>query len=210
MDASACTDHVGAHVPALVGATTRRDEISGPLAAWLREPRIPSLAREGQLPLVLFLCRTNAGSSILAEAILRYLGKGRVRAASAGEAAAGRVNPCALECLAAHGIATSGLRSKAWGEFFGLHRPPVRVLISLFDGYAATANWDHDAVRTVKAHWAMPDPETLEGSEVGKRRAFEEAFATLDARIRQFVALPLERLSDASLSRELARIGSRE
>jgi arsenate reductase len=160
-------------------------------------------------PLVLFLGRTNAATSILAEAILRHLAHGRMRAASAGHAAALQVNPYAFECLAAHRISTTELFSKPWGMFFGFYRPPVRVLITLCDPdiYAARANWDYEAVHTVKVHWPTPDPEATGGSETDMRLAFEEAFVTLEARVRQFLALPLDRLSDKALSQQLERIG---
>jgi len=160
-------------------------------------------------PLVLFLCRANSGPSILAEAILQHLAQGRVRAASAGERAAERVNPYALECLTAHHIATSGLHSKIWREFFGLDRPPVRVLIALGrpNAYAMEVNWNQPGVRTAKAHWPTPDPDAVVGSATEVRLAFEEVFITLEARIRQFLALPLDRLCDEALLQQLARIG---
>jgi arsenate reductase len=107
----------------------------------------------------------------------------------------------------AHGIATDGLRSKSWGEFFGLFKPPVRVLILLSEVYAAKADWNHDTATTVKAHWVLPDPGDVLGSEVDVKLAFEEAFGTLAVRIKQFLTLPVGRLSDEELSRELARIG---
>lgn len=161
-------------------------------------------------PLVLFLCRTNSAVSILAEATLRHFARGRVRAASMGDTAARCVSPYALECLASHRIDTEGLRSKPWGEFFGLGRPPVHVLITLCDpdaSYAARVNWDQGTVRTVKAHWPTPEPEAVVGSETDKRLAFEETFVTLEARIRQFLALSPHRLTHEALSRELGRIG---
>lgn len=160
-------------------------------------------------PLVLFLGRTNAATSILAEAILRHLAQGRVRAASAGDAAALQVNPYAFECLASHRISTTELFSKPWVMFRGYYRPPVRVLITLCDPdiYATRADWDYEGVHTVKGHWPTPDPEAIAGKETDMRLAFEVAFVTLEARIRQFLALPLDRLSDKALSHQLERIG---
>lgn len=158
-------------------------------------------------PLVLFLGRTNAATSILAEAILRHLAQGRLRVASAGDAEALKVNPYALECLAAHNIDTTGLHSKAWGRFFGREHPAVHILITLCDAYAARVDWDRDTVHTVKAHWPTPEPELVVGSETDRRLAFEEAFVLLDARIRKLLALPLGRLSAPALSRQLASIG---
>ena len=170
----------------------------------LRDPTAKS-----EPPLVLFICRTNTAVSIMAEAILRHLAQGRLRAASAGETVSGRVSPYAIACLTAHGIGTTGLRDKLWGELFGIYRPPVRVLITLSnpDTYAAKANWDKENVRTVRAHWPTPDPETVVGSPTDRRLAFEEVFVTLEARIRKLLALQMDQLTDRALARELTRIG---
>lgn len=164
---------------------------------------------DAEPPLVLFLCRTNSGPSILAEAILRHLARGRLRAASAGEKAAKHVSPQALECLAAHRIPTTGLWTKPWGVYFALDQPPVRALIALGDpnSYAMGVNWNRAGVRTAKAHWPTADPEAVVGGETKIRRACEEVFALLEARIRKLLALPLDRLSDEDLVEQLARIG---
>ena len=145
----------------------------------------------------------------MAEAILRHLAQGRLRAASAGETVSGRVSPYAIACLKAHGIGTTGLRDKLWGELFGIYRPPVRVLITLSkpDTYAAKANWDKENVRTVRAHWPTADPETVVGTPTDRRLAFEEVFVTLEARIRRLLALQMDQLTDRALARELTRIG---
>lgn len=160
-------------------------------------------------PLVLFICRTNTAVSIMAEAILRHLAQGRVRAASAGETTFGRVSPHAIACLTAHGIGTTGLRDKLWGELFGVGRPPVRVLITLSNPNtgAAKAHWDQESVPTIRAHWPTPDPETVVGTTAERRLAFEEVFGTLDARIRKLLALQTDQLTDQALARELTRIG---
>src|SRR3974390_487781 len=102
----------------------------------------------------------------MAEALLRHLAQGRVRAASAGEVHGGQVSPYAFECLRAHAIATQGLRNKVWGEFFGLDKPHVRFLIVLSCVYAARANWPHD---TIVARWNMPDPAAVVGTEIDSR-----------------------------------------
>lgn len=164
-------------------------------------------ASKAQPPLMLFLCRSNTASSIMAEAILEHRAKASVRAASAGDIAARHVNPYALECLRVHGIATRGLRSKPWAEFFGLHKPRVRFLISLCEVDGDKVNWEYGGGEVVRGRWEMPDPATVVGSDVDIRLAFEEAFGTLESRIRKFLVLPLGRLTDRALSRELALIG---
>lgn len=169
-------------------------------------PQKGTVSGTADSPLVLFICRNNSAASILAEAILRHLAQGRVRAASAGDTANIPVNPYALECLTAHDVATTGLHSKAWGRLFGLGLPPVHILITLCDAYAARVDWDRDTVHTVKVHWPTPEPELVVGSETERRLAFEETFVLLEARIRRLLALPLNRLSDPALSCQLARI----
>ena len=166
-----------------------------------------SEASDSEPPLLLFVCRRNAGSSILAEATLRHLARGRLRAASAGDTAPEPVSAYALECLAAHQIPTAELHSKPWGQFFGLGRPPVHILITLCDAYASRVNWDSDTVHTVKAHWPTPEPELVVGSQVDKQLAFEQAFVLLETRVRRLLALPLDRLSAPALSHQLVRIG---
>ena len=155
-------------------------------------------------PLVLFLCRANTAASIMAEAILRHLAQGRVQAASAGEIPYGQVNRHALECLYSHGIATQGLRTRMWGEFFGLHKPPVRFLIALSDVYAAESNWGPN---TIIARWDMRDPADVAGAPADIWLEFEEAYKLLESRIRKFLALTSPRLTDRALSQELALIG---
>jgi arsenate reductase len=140
----------------------------------------------------------------MAEAILRHLAQGRVQPASAGEIPYGQVNRHALECLYCHGIATQGLRSRMWGEFFGLDKPPVRFLIALCDSYAAESNWGPD---TIIARWYMADPGAVAGGGVDTWLEFEEAYKLLESRIRKFLALTSRRLTDQALSRELALIG---
>ena len=142
----------------------------------------------------------------MAEAILRHWAQGRLRAASAGELVSQPVSRSALQCLGAHGISTTGLRSKPWGEFFGLGRQPVRFLIALCDVYAGRANWPPE---TLISRWHMPDPTTVVGPEPEIRDAFEKAFDILHARVQLFLALPLDRLDDRALTEEIARIGER-
>ena len=160
----------------------------------------PAQARSAQPPLVLFLGRQNTAVSIMAEAMLRHVAQERVRAASAGESVAGPVNPHALDCLRAHGIATEGLQSKAWGEFFGLNKPPVRFLIALCNVYATRASWPHG---TLVANWPMPDPADVVGSEIDIQLAFEEAYGILHSSIQQFLSLRFAQLDDGALLQAL-------
>ena len=57
------------------------------------------------------------------------------------------------------------------------------------------------------AHWGVPDPAAVEGSEAEKMYAFRQAFRQLSNRIRLFVALPFEKLDRLAIKREVDAIG---
>ena len=57
------------------------------------------------------------------------------------------------------------------------------------------------------AHWGVPDPAAVRGSQVEIERAFREAFFILDRRISLFLCLPLKSLNRLALKRELDNIG---
>jgi arsenate reductase len=185
----------------LVCLMCSRDDASKALAAGLGAPRTPSPENRVTAPLVLFVCRSNTALSIMADAILRHRGEERFRAA--GESITDRVNPLALECPRTYGIAIMGLKSKPWGQFFGLYAPTVRLVIALNAVYAGTANWARD---TQVARWNTMDPADVVGSECAIRTAFDEVFGTLELRIRLFLALPLEQLEGRALAQALERI----
>lgn len=139
---------------------------------------------------VLFLCTGNSARSILAEALLNRVGEGRFRAFSAGSHPAGRVNPFALEYLHGRGIAVDGLRSKGWEAFADADMPEMDFVITVCDNAAGRACpiWPG---HPITAHWGVPDPAGVEGSDEAKRAAFAVAATTLEARIHGLVQLPL-------------------
>mgnify|MGYP005805967499 CR=1 FL=1 len=155
---------------------------------------------------VLFLCTGNSARSILGEALLNAMGRGRFRAWSAGSHPGGRVNPFALEMLAAHGMPTEGLRSKSWDEFAGPGAPPFDFIFTVCDSAAAESCpvWPG---HPMTAHWGIPDPAAVEGDDEGKREAFRETFGLLKRRISLLTALPLAGLDEQSLLRKLSEIG---
>jgi arsenate reductase len=58
------------------------------------------------------------------------------------------------------------------------------------------------------AHWGIPDPAAVEGSDADRALAFAEAFRQLDARIGIFVNLPVGSLDRLSLQKKLDSIGN--
>lgn len=156
---------------------------------------------------VLFVCTGNSARSVLAEATLRAWAGNRFEAFSAGSQPAGRINPFALEMLAAAGISTVGLRSKSWDEFSGDAGIAVDLVVTVCDSAAAEPCpvFFGDFVRT---HWGLPDPAAVEGSNETKRAAFEVAHATIRARLMAFLTLSSEVWADrAALKAALDRIG---
>lgn len=155
---------------------------------------------------VLFLCTGNSARSIMAEVLLNHMGQGRFRAYSAGSHPAGQVNPYALELLERQRLPVQGLRSKSWDEFAQPGAPQLDFVFTVCDNAAGEVCplWPG---QPVSAHWGIPDPAAVQGSEEEKRRAFAEAFRLLHRRIALFLSLPLEKLDALSLQRELDRIG---
>ena len=138
---------------------------------------------------VLFLCTHNSARSLLAEGLLNALGKERFRAYSAGSAPSGRPNPLALETLARLDIDTAGMRSKSWDEFAQPGATAMDFVITVCDDAAGEVCpvWPgHPAT----AHWGIPDPSAIRGTDDDKRQAFSAAAANLRRRIERLVTLP--------------------
>jgi arsenate reductase len=57
------------------------------------------------------------------------------------------------------------------------------------------------------AHWGVPDPAAVQGSDDEKRRAFRAAYAELHRRIALFTSLPLDKLKGLALKQKLDDIG---
>jgi arsenate reductase len=158
---------------------------------------------------VLILCTGNSARSILAEAILNREGAGRFKAHSAGSQPKGEPNPHALSLLKDLGYETESFRSKSWDEFAGPGAPTMDFIITVCDSAAGEAcpYWPgHPLV----AHWGIPDPAGVEGTDAEKRAAFMEAYRRLSSRISEFVNLDVESQDLATLKRRLAEIGAME
>ncbi len=128
---------------------------------------------------VLVLCTGNSCRSVMAEALINHIGKGRYEAVSAGSFPAGYVHPKSIDTLKRHGIVAGEPRSKSWDEFANQH---FDLVITVCDQAAAeTCPIFPDT--PAKLHWSTPDPAKVEGSEAVVNQAFDDAFEMLKNRI---------------------------
>jgi protein-tyrosine-phosphatase len=160
---------------------------------------------------ILILCTGNSARSILAEALLSTVDPRRFRGFSAGSHPRPAPNPFALEKLQSLGIDVSSFRSKSWTEFGGPDAPKMDIVITVCDD-AAAESCPHWPGHPIVAHWGIPDPAAVTGSDEDKRAAFDLAYRQLEARINALAALPLEALlSDPrNLKTRLDQIGRLE
>ncbi|HCL64718.1 MAG TPA: ArsR family transcriptional regulator, partial [Rhizobium sp.] len=144
--------------------------------------------------------------SILAESCLNREGRGRFTAYSAGSHPKGEVHPMAIDLLKRSNYDTSGLRSKSWDEFAVPGAPKMDFVFTVCDSAAAEACpvWPG---QPMTAHWGVPDPAALEGTETEKALAFADAYRMLGNRISIFVNLPIASLDRLALQKRVSEIG---
>ena len=158
---------------------------------------------------VLFLCTHNSARSILAEAALNHLGRGRFKAYSAGSSprANQEPNPLGLRALQEAGIPSDGLYSKSWQAFAAPEAPVMDLIITVCDNAAGEVCpvWPgHPAT----AHWGYADPSEVQGTEAQRLQAFAHTLQAIRQRLQRLVNLSSERLSPQHLqqsARDLAK-----
>jgi arsenate reductase (thioredoxin) len=155
---------------------------------------------------VLFLCTGNSARSIMAEAILSRDGAGRFLAFSAGSHPRGAVHPYASDLLKKLNHNTKSFRSKSWDEFAVAGAPKLDFVFTVCDNAAGEVCpiWPG---QPMTAHWGIPDPAAVEGTEAERRLAFAEAYRMLNNRISIFLNLPLPSLDRLTLQKRLTDIG---
>jgi arsenate reductase len=155
---------------------------------------------------VLFLCTHNSARSILAEALLNTLGKGRFQAYSAGSSPREnqQPNPLGLQVLQQAGIATEGLHSKSWDVFAAPGAPAMDLIITVCDNAAGEVCpiWPgHPST----AHWSYPDPSEGNGTDDEKREAFRQTLHAIKRRLELLCSL-----SDAKLAQSALQSSARQ
>ena len=155
---------------------------------------------------VLFLCTGNSARSIMGEALLNYWGRGRFRAFSAGSQPKGQIHPLTLETLERAHLPVDGARSKSWNEFSGPEAPKLDFVFTVC-GNAAREQCPYWPGQPMTAHWGVDDPAAVEGTRDVQLRAFQRALRELDARIKLFLNLPIEKLDKTALQERIRDIG---
>lgn len=155
---------------------------------------------------VLFLCTHNSARSILAEAMLNHLGKGRFKAYSAGSSPREnqQPHPLALLTLQNAGVDTEGLSSKSWDVYAAPDAPHMDLVITVCDN-AAGEVCPYWPGQPATAHWGYADPSEAHGGEAEKLAAFAQTLHQIKRRLELFTSLP-----DASLARMTLQQTARE
>ena len=155
---------------------------------------------------ILFLCTGNSARSIIAEAIMNRIGATRFKAYSAGSHPKGEVNPHALTLLKRLDYKTEEFRSKPWDEFAQPGSPKLDFVITVCDNAAGEVCpvWPG---QPMSAHWGMPDPAAVEGTDVEVALAFAETYRMLNNRIGALTNLKMSGLDRLSLQRKMDNIG---
>jgi arsenate reductase len=176
--------------------------MNSPNVANLLEPVMPDKQYN-----VLFLCTGNSARSILAEAILRNQGGAKFVSYSAGSQPKGQVHPYAIDLLKQLKLDTDNLRSKNWDEFATPTAPKLDFVFTVCDNAAneVCPVWPG---QPMSAHWGLPDPAAVEGTDAEKRLAFAETFRMLKNRISAFTSLPIASLDRMTLQNQIKKIGT--
>ena len=155
---------------------------------------------------VLFVCTGNSARSIIAEGLMNHLGGKRFRAYSAGSHPKGEVHPLALEALKHYRLPNDGFRSKSWEEFAGPDAPQLDFVFTVCDNAAGEMCpvWPG---QPMTAHWGLPDPAAVEGTDEIKRKAFHDTVVGMKRRIELMLALPMASLDRMAIQREVRDIG---
>jgi arsenate reductase len=155
---------------------------------------------------VLFLCTGNSARSIMAEALVTTMSKGRFKGFSAGSKPGGVVNPFAIEQVKTTGYPVDNLRSKSWDEFAAPDAPKMDFIITVCDNAAGEAcpYWPG---HPLTAHWGFEDPAAATGTDEEKRAVFHKIFRQIVSRVNSFVSLPIHMLEKNAIQQHIKEIG---
>jgi protein-tyrosine-phosphatase/DNA-binding transcriptional ArsR family regulator len=155
---------------------------------------------------VLFLCTHNSARSLMAQALLEQIGKGKFNAYSAGSEPARAPMTEVIEKLKALGHDVSQLRCKSWNEFAGPDAPRMDFVITLCDTLQGQDCPDLGD-RPVTGAWPLPDPAKFTGSQVERATMINELYGMIRRRLEIFINLPYASLDRMALKLRLDELG---
>ena len=147
---------------------------------------------------ILFLCTHNSARSVIGEALASTHPSGKFIGFSAGSTPGTSVNPIAADIAEELGMVRSLLKSKSWDVYGEPDAPKMDFIITVCDNAAGEVCpfWPG---QHLSAHWGFPDPSQVQGTDLEKRKAFNEVKNGLKKRLDILAALPLEKLDSMSL-----------
>jgi len=154
---------------------------------------------------VLFLCTRNSARSIMAEAILETVGRGKFQAYSAGSDPAAEPMPEVISRLTVMGHDVTRARSKSWNEFTSDSAPRMDFVITLCDPGDGEACPDLGA-RPITALWPFPDPAKFTGSDVERTALLNGLYGMIRRRLEAFVHLPFASLDRLALKARMDQL----
>jgi protein-tyrosine-phosphatase/DNA-binding transcriptional ArsR family regulator len=182
-----------------------RPELCGDLARLLPE----DLPEEDHMTAtfnVLFLCTHNSARSLMAQAILDKIGKGRFNAYSAGSEPARSPMREVIDKLQTLGHDVSGLHCKSWNEFTGPDAPHMDFVITLCDTLDGQDCPDVGE-NPITAAWPLPDPAKFKGTTIERATTINELYGMIRRRLEIFVNLPHASLDRIALKNRLNELG---
>jgi arsenate reductase (thioredoxin) len=154
---------------------------------------------------LLFLSQRNSARSMMAEALANSIGRGQLKAFSAGVRPAARIDPIAVELLQHAGVDAPPHAPQHVREFSAPESPPLDFVFTLSDTAAGEAppSWPG---HPITAHWRCTDPEQFD-DPVERRQALIRTRAELERRLRVFSNLPMRSLDRMSLQSQVDALG---
>lgn len=160
---------------------------------------------EDSPPLAAFLCRANAGLSILAEAVVNARAGGRLRAVSAGSHPASRILPETADILRDMGVDPSGYGPSDLRAALDTEGARPCFVFTLCDS-AADEDIEVPVGRVYRSHWPLPDPAFARDA-AERRRILEAVAEELTARVDRLLEVDLTRMAPPDIQRALDLIG---
>ena len=100
-------------------------------------------------------------------------------------------------------MSDKGYRSKSWDEFTD---QPIDILITVCDNAAGEVCPIFPG-KPIKTHWGVPDPAHYQGTPAEIEAEFDRIFTMLEKRVKAFLRLPFDKMTQEELLQKLNEIG---